>query len=231
MEKKLVDDLFERADRLETKLNTASENGLFEDQSEVTHRAILDQITAALELGLRKELSPAEFSRGIVALDTAQNLFDKAIEAVSLGKKLNYVYGIPTLLYMLLVLALIASTVLWRIPDLSTPLSFLTIPKKILVAGAVGAILRGIALLWYNVNRREYRKLWATWYLLCPVMGALLGGFVYLAFFATIVTTTLTLNFANPSLAILIAILAGYNWEWAKDILEKLAKVFTAKEA
>ncbi len=120
---------------LETKLNTASENGLFQHQDSISHQSILNEISKGLELGLNKELTPAEYTHGIIALDTAQMLFDSAIESVSFWRRLEYVYGFFPLTYLLGILLLILSTVLWQFPNLSSSLAFLTIPKKILVAG------------------------------------------------------------------------------------------------
>ncbi len=225
-----VDDLRSRTDHMETKLNTASENGLFQHQTKVAHKDILDKLTEAFRLSLKKEISPSDYARAIEALDVAQNLYDTAIQEVGRSKRLIYVYGLPALIYLVSILGIIVWLLLKPPPILSSSPAFLSIPKKILLAGAVGSILRGIWSLWTQVDEMQYRKFWGTWYLLSPFMGALLGGIVYLAFFVGIVTSTLSTNIPNPALAILVAILAGYNWEWAQGVLSKAVQIFSVGE-
>lgn len=227
VDSELIEDLRTRVDDMETKLNTASENGLFQHQTTVAHKEILDKITEALRLSLETAASPAKYARAIEALDVAQNLYDTAIQEVGLRKRLAYVYGIPALIYMVSLLGMIMWIALKPPSLLSSAPAFLSIPKKILLAGAVGSILRGIWSLWTKVDEMHYRKFWGTWYLLSPFMGALLGGVVYLAFFVGIVTSTLSTTIANPALAILVAILAGFNWEWAQGVLSKAVEIFS----
>jgi len=231
VEDNLVKSLYDRADHLETKLNVASENGLFEHQDKVKHKEILDRINKALSLSLRKKVSPADYSQAIEDLDTAQNLYDRAIHAVGLRKRLSYIYGIPILIYLMLILVMILIFA-WNLQNLLLDFGdqlILSIPIQILLSGAVGSILRGVKALWSQVDQMQYRKVWMTWFLLCPIMGALLGGVVYLAFFVGIAVSTLTVNFANPSLAILIAVIAGYNWEWAQEVLNRVIEVLQGR--
>src|SRR5947208_557190 len=93
-----------------------------------------------------------------------------------LRRRLVYVYGIPAVVYLVLVLVLIAWTALNLLPSLSSPLIFLSIPAQILLSGSLGSVLRGVTALWFRVDNMEYRKVWGTWFLLNPFMGALLGG-------------------------------------------------------
>ncbi len=224
-----IPDLFERADDLDTQLNTATENGLFEHQHEVDHDAVLAPLSEAIEISLSPGLTPGQFAEGIRKYDTALHQFNKALGAVSLWRKLSYIYGIPSLAYMLAVLAFDFWLVFKFLPGYASGLPFLSIPLEILVAGSVGSVLRGMTNLWYNVDRKQYRKVWATWYLLSPFIGALLGGLVYLAFYVGIAVTTSGAAISNPVLLILVAALAGYNWEWSRDVLAKAVEVFSVK--
>ncbi len=96
-----------------------------------------------------------------------------------------------------------------------------------MLGGTAGSVLQGITHLWRDVDEGSYRKLWGTWYLLAPFMGALLGGVVYLVFYVGLVSSTQEPNLTNPSLAILIAMLAGYNWEWAQKVLSRTVEILT----
>ena len=146
------------------------------------------------------------------------------------GKTLVYVYAVPMLVYLFIVLGLILSAAVWKIPNLSNGVSFLYIPKKIFAAGAIGALLQDFWNMWQNVSNRVYRQSWTTLYLLSPVLGALLGGVIYLAFLGGILVSTPTTTFSNLTLPILLAIVAGYNWQWAIDIIENIAKAFSVKQ-
>jgi len=218
--------LFNRADDIETQVTTAAENGLFSHQSKVALAQILEPLAEAFQISLQKEIAPEDYSIAIIALDNAQNLFDTALESIGRLRRLTYVYGVPSLAYLIGILALILLLALKPPSYLSSSPAFLTVPKKILLAGAVGGILRGIIALWNQVDEVTYRKFWDVWFFLSPFVGALLGAVVYLAFFIGIVVSTLSTSIPNPSLAIFIAILAGYNWQWARDVLAKAVQVF-----
>jgi len=210
------------------KLNIAQENGLFQhqkDQYDTIHSRLLD----ALGASMKANCSATEYVAARKNVDDAQTNFNTTIQSAKFGYKFNYVYGLPVLLYLIGMLGLIAFREAFRslFPPLSSVhLSLPAIPTHIVLAGAVGAILRAIIALWRQVDRMLYRRVWATWFILSPITGALLGGIVYLGFFVGIlVTTNGMIN--NPALPILIAAIAGFNWEWAQGVLQNLANVFT----
>ena len=231
---KLAKQLFDWADRVETKLNTASENGVFDHQERVRYKDVLDPVLRAIAIlapvvsapdpNAAPSLSVIEYNEARDAVDTAGNLLDRAYNSVPLGMKLVYVYGFWTWLYLLLVLIGVVIIAIYFASDVTGPFVFLSIPIQAILFGALGGILRGGWALWYRVNRREYRKVWGVWFLLAPIMGGLLGAAIYLAFFVGLVATTQTVDFTNPQATYLVAFLAGFNWQWAADILEKVAK-------
>jgi hypothetical protein len=224
---KLLQQLYDRVDKLETKLLTASENGLFQKQPKITYDAIMAELAKALPASLSKTLTPQDYTAALVSLDTAHRMYDEAIEAAGLSNRLLYVYCAPVLVYLLAMLGAIIYLALKLLPAPAG--SFLTIPINILLSGTVGAILRGITRLWTRINQMEYRKVWGAWFLLAPVMGALLGGVVYLGFFLGVVVTTLKTSITNPALGILIAFVAGYNWEWAQSVIGKITQILSGE--
>jgi len=237
----LVNELYtDWADRLETKLNTASENGLFLLKDEEGYNNILNPLMKAIGIlaplvsaskqGLPVNLSPAQYEEARRNVNNAQHLFDRAVNAIGLWRRLLYIYGFFTWLYLILATVGISWVLIRYAPSISGSVLFPSVPIQALLSGSLGGILRGGMALWYDVNRGEYRKVWATWFLLTPIMGALLGGAVYLAFIVGIVATTQTVNFTNPQVSYLLAFIAGFNWEWAVDVLDKVAKGLGKKE-
>jgi len=224
-----VKQLYEWADRLETKLNTASENGLFQHQTKIKYHEILNPLMIPLSLCVQEKLSPESYQRARENYDNAQDLFFQALQAVSFLYRLIYVYAFHVLGYLITILALIVWLDLGILPRLGGQVSVLSIPLSMLLCGAFGSVIRSLWYLWYNVNRLEYRNIWSTWYVISPVMGGLLGGVVYLAFVIGLVTTTLKVDLANPILAYLLAIVAGYNWEWANGVIKSVEDKLSSK--
>src|SRR6267378_4766337 len=103
----LVSDLYTRADTLESKLNVGSENGLFRHQDLVTYDSILDPLIDSIRLSTQNHLGPDDYAKALTAYDHANSRYHLAIQSVSLYHRLAYVYGAPTLVYLLLVLSLI----------------------------------------------------------------------------------------------------------------------------
>lgn len=211
-----------------TRLDIAQENGLFEHQSAKLYDDIHAPLMKALGLSVKKNCSAIEYVEARNEIDMARKDLNTAIHKVRFRDKFNYVYGFPILIYLLGLLALIAFRE--NLKNLVGPLGAThillpSIPTQIILSGAIGGILRGIIALWRQVDKMQYRKIWVTWFILCPVTGALLGGVVYLGFFVGILVTT-SGTISNPALPILIAAIAGLNWEWALSVLQNVATVF-----
>jgi len=224
-----VKDLYDWADSLETKLGVASENGLFRDQKKIGYNQVLEPLMIAIGLCVHDKLSPEDYQKARTNYDLAQNLFHQALQGASRRYRIVRVYGFPVVAYLSFILALLLWVDIAVLPNING-IIFLSIPLQMLLCGTLGSVIRGFWSLWYRVNRLEYRNVWTTWYVISPVMGALLGGAVYLAFVVGLITTTLKVDITNPVLAYLLAIVAGYNWEWAQGILKKFAESFTSSE-
>ncbi len=240
VELKLVEQLYEWADALETKLNVASENGLFQHQPGV-YQTILEKTMFTIEESVshNSKLSRSQYRLALQSLDEAKHLYDSALQGVSRWKKLSCIYGVPSLIYLLAVFATLITLLGLLFPSQANQTStnstatnvktLLAVPAPVILAGSLGAVLRGIWALWWDVNRMKYRKVWETWYILAPFMGALLGLVVYLAFYTGIVATTAKPDIANLTLAYLIAFVAGFNWDASHKVLEKVASILTGE--
>ncbi|MGC1930832.1 MAG: hypothetical protein WA667_17820 [Candidatus Nitrosopolaris sp.] len=91
--------------------------------------------------------------------------------------------------------------------------------------GIVGGILRGFWWLWYNINRRSYRRRWQTWFISTPLLGGIFGAIVYfLIVSGTVIVTGQKANTINNQEAILfLAAFAGFNWDWITSLWKSLA--------
>jgi hypothetical protein len=64
---------------------------------------------------------------------------------------------------------------------------------------------------------------WGVWFLASPILGALLGSIVYLAFVAGFIAATKQ-TLTEPSLPMLLAGMAGFSWEWAVGVIKKVTE-------
>jgi len=205
----------------------ASENGLFKYQTQISYSQVLNPLTKSLALSVCKNLTQRQYELARKYFDISSDFFYQMLHDLRFRTRLKYVYGVHVLAYLLFVLASLG----WFSVAVLTHLGnivFLGIPLQVMVAGAFGGVIQGLYWLWYNVNRSIYRNTWATWFFECPIMGALLRGAVYLAFLVGLVATTLGTTLTNPGLAYVIAIVAGYNWDWAQRVLKKIADAFSS---
>jgi len=212
--------------RLRTKILLASENGLFTRICNTGESKCMDKIWKLL-----KEAQENVGSNPIEAqykLDVARCQFDKAVEKAGLQWRIKYVYAIPVFLY--LVVAFIVFLLMWYYIALYHQGNIIVfwIPAWSIIWGGVGSILRGIYWLWYQVNRRHYKKYWLLWFLGAPIMGCILGGMMYLIFVSGYVAATQS-SLTDEKLLMLLCGLAGFSWPWATNVMKKLTEIFGAK--
>ena len=87
-----------------------------------------------------------------------------------------------------------------------------------------------------KIHLRQIRKYWYTWYLLLPLIGAILGALVYLILLAGLIATTgvqptqiATIGEQQTHsqfLIMLLCALGGFNSRWAVSLLDKLTEIF-----
>ncbi len=103
--------------------------------------------------------------------------------------------------------------------------------------GVIGAVLRAMWFLKSKMDSRTYRNSYNTYFISIPFLGGILGGLIYLILFGGVLaltggninalTNSGTANQTNkspinPLTVIPFAALAGYNWEWAINLFNKL---------
>ena len=221
--------LAEEIQEQRTRVMIQSENGLF--------ARILDGTTTTNArdkiLNLLKEAEEKLSSNPVEAqhkLDLATCELDESIEKAGLRWRLRYFYGIYVFSYMVALFVLFLSIWFYILIYHNGTVTIFWIPSWALVWGGVGSVLRGTYWLWYQVNRRRYRKIWALWFLAAPLMGCVLGAIMYLIFIAGYIAASQS-QLTNESLPMLLCALAGFSWPWAINVMTKLQEILGVKTA
>lgn len=204
-------------DFLQESLEIANESGLLKEDSEA-YEKIIDNIGKALQdlsnknprtIEARKKFSLAFFQ------------FNKAINSTSFWWRFKYAFGGPVLLYLLSVsIAIFLSWIL--LSPILLDSKMLWVPSWAYLWGAIGGTLQGFWWLWQHIWKRQLRKYWFTWYVILPLLGAILGALTYLVFFAGFIAATGQTQITSEFFVILLCALAGFSTKWAVEILDKL---------
>jgi hypothetical protein len=98
--------------------------------------------------------------------------------------------------------------------------------------GVIGSTLRGLWWLRFNVASNKYRKGWRLHYASSPFIGGILGALVYILIFGGLVSVTNTPITPTNSVAIIpIAAFAGFNWDWAVKLFNRIEKIIEVKDS
>ena len=103
------------------------------------------------------------------------------------------------------------------------------VPVVALVAGGLGAELRGLWFLWKQTSRRLYRRRFLLGHLVAPFTGALLGLITYLLAKGGL----LALGATSPTQAqvrvgeLALCFFAGFKWEWA---IQRMQQIFETSQ-
>jgi hypothetical protein len=93
----------------------------------------------------------------------------------------------------------------------------LTVPQMLhhpVFFGWVGAILKSLYWLQYQINKGLLRPRWFTYFMIAPIVGLILGG---IAALVVSVGFRIAHGSADWQTVALVAAFAGFNWEWALE--------------
>ena len=232
-----TEQILKAIEQAEVSLIVHDENGLFRKiasrQARNVGTSTVQKITydASRELLLkaRKALSsnPPDALLARRLTDLAQHRLNTAFDQVGWSYRWQYVNPVFTLVYLLLVFALVIVVALQSSPVVL----FEIIPVWAFLAGALGAILRALWSLWNSASTRMYRKAWTVWFIGAPVIGGIFGALIYTALLSGLVAVSPSQpNMENIALPLFLTGLAGFSSEWAKDLLTNIQETISSKK-
>ncbi len=205
---------------LESALETANENGLFTEDYD-SYKKIMGIINAAIT---DLSATPPKVIEAREKFGSAWYALNKHCNSKSFGWRFKYAYGGPALLYLVgLFVGLLLLWIFFQTSILGS--SLLWVPSWAFFWGSLGGILYGFWWLWQHTSRRDFRKIWYIWYILLPVMGAVLGALAYLIFIAGFIATTGKSEIESQYFVMLLSALAGFSARWAVQMIEKITEL------
>jgi hypothetical protein len=199
----------------------AAENGLFLEQNVVCMNSILTKLNEATEdLGYE----PPKTSLCQLHLGQALDQFYGAVNHTSTRWRFLYMYAGHIWSYLIGWLVLVF---VFYFLDLGKILALRfdipTLATDATAWGVIGGLLQGLWYLWKNVDMKLYRRVWMVRFISTPLIGGVLGAIVYLMIVAgLLILSENKANVLNPTIVIVASALAGFNWTWAVDQLDKL---------
>lgn len=204
----------------------ADENGLFKNRDEI-RKSIVNDISDVRKILKQGQDKPQEAIRKYFS---AYHDFNETENSARFWWRFTYSYGGPIILYFL---AIIVSIFLawFFFSNVILNSKMLWVPSWAFLWGSLGGILQGFWCLWQHVNNRCLRRNWFIWFLLLPLMGAVLGALIYLIYFAGFIVSTGGTQLTSESFAMLLSALAGFSSWWAVELLNTLTEMIQIKSA
>jgi hypothetical protein len=181
---------------------------------------IAQSIRKARELVDQKSLARAaeELVRG-------ELIFQSEICRRSRSWRLIRVHQAPIFVFYLIFLSILA--VLALSPARQFFSSLWGVPAPVLALGMLGAILRGLYWLQYQVSRRIFRAPFVMAHFAAPWIGLLLAVAAYLLTKSGLFVLQSS-SASNDLIIRAVAFFAGFNWTW---FLTRLSRAFEGKES
>ena len=228
LDNKRQSDIRKLIDKVAVRLQAGVENGLFEQKNVISDGPKWIEIQNIIE-DARKKLKSD--------LDEAENLQEKALNKYfeSVNKsgslwKFSGLYAGPAWIFLVGILTSIFFFYYFSFDDIirSKLLSDEHyIALDVVAWGIIGSVLRGLWGLRFDVARYHYRKGWKLHHISTPFIGGILGAVVYILIYGGLVSVSdQNLIPKNPFAIIPIAAFAGYNWEWAVELFNRVGKLF-----
>jgi len=217
-----VEETLAWSDELEAAFRIFNETGLFK-ANPAPAEAIVNQIARARRGVKRGDLETAASLLAEGELELQRCIYAKSFlwRLVHVHQFFIFAYHVAAILFFLNVASgwfTFVTHDVWReIP----------VPMSALVAGGLGACLRGMWYLWRQVSKRIFRVQFLLAQLAAPWIGMLFGLFVFLLLKASLLTLSggSSVKPEQSALPLAIAFLSGYSWEW---ILARIDQVRSA---
>jgi hypothetical protein len=229
-------------DQIDLSVNAGAENGLFEEVKkrrekipedrekipEDIFERILNKLSEANE-NLSKEKYP--YARTEKNISEAIELYSKALYTPTPSWRFVNMYGAYMWFYLIGILAAVFFVFFYSRELLTTSLGIDQAALNAAAWGVIAAVLRAMWFLRGTVDERRYRKSWNLYFISIPFIGGILGSIVYLIILGGLIalSTTTTTASINPLAIIPFAALAGYNWEWAINIFNRIGELVESK--
>lgn len=114
----------------------------------------------------------------------------------------------------------------------STSTQILTIPVLSAITGGVGGVVGALWALWRHAARdMDYSRQYSMWYITTPILGMILGVFVYGMIGAGLIYwASGSTEISSPSIIYMLAFVVGYQQNVALDLMRRILQVFRLAE-
>ena len=226
-EEKRANELRKNIDKIDTMLNVAAGNGMFKNQPTVKYTDVQYRLHDS-----RLALDSKKISDGEMFLSLAIAKYAEAIHSTTKTWRFVNVYGGPIWIYLTSFLIAIVYFYIYGFDHvIQEKTHFDQVGINSVSWGVVGSILRGLWYLKKNVDERLYRKAWRIYFLSAPFLGGMLGGIIYLLILGGLLGISQQSDAVKNSLLFLpIAAVAGFNWNWAVEVITRIPEIFTKSD-
>lgn len=212
--------LKDHLDLVQNCLEIANENGLLKSNPK-TYEQIINGITDALR-DLTK--NPPDVIEARRKSSLAYFQFNESVNSMGFWWRFKFCFGGPVLVYLFAVLISVFSLWILYSPVISDYV-LLWVPSWAFLWGLAGGALQGFWWLWQHISGRSLRKPWFVWYVILPLIGALLGALTYLIFISGFIVATGENQVTSEFFVILLCALAGFSSRWAVQLLDRLTQI------
>ena len=215
-------------------VSVADENGIFQVQNKVQREVIFSKLLEArkfLHQYDHKDDHKDDIEDSLAQcnneLSFAASYYNQAIMSAARSWRFNNIYAVNIWIYLV---CFIAFVFLFYYLDIDAfivnRLGITQAAVDATVWGIVGALFRGLWYLWTNLNNRTYRRTWRIWFLSIPFLGAILGAIVFLIIAGgLVIVSEEDIDIINPIVIMVFAAIAGFNWQWAIEVLERVGNL------
>jgi len=216
----------EYIDNTEIKLLTAISNGLF-DQDGVGGKDAWEKIENLLGEA-RASLEKKNFAEAETKQATALGYIHDALTKPKAYWRFVNVHAAPIWIYLLGVLVALfvffysdVDTMIQTKMGISEDVVF------VVAWGVIGGVLRALWKLKKSVGGQKHKRSYRIYYLSSPFLGGIFGAITYLLIIGGLVSINGT-NSPTSIIPILpIAAFAGFNWEWAVGLFNRIADILS----